>query len=79
MITGRRGKKDFYLLDVLKPQNLDACKCAVGKADIHICLRAASSAGLAVGTQVAAVSVSERGRDELRPEKRADHGRERLS
>ena len=48
--------------------------CAVRKADTHTCLRAASSEGLGVGAQVAAVSTSECGRDELGPEQRADHG-----
>lgn len=79
MSTGRRGKNDFYLLYALKPQNLGAYMCAVRKADTHIRLCAASSAGLGVGTQVAAVSTSECGRDELGPDKAADHGREWLS
>lgn len=66
-------------MSALKQQNLGAYMCAVRKADTYICLRAASSEGLGVGAQVAAVSTSECGRDELGPEQRADHGREWLS
>lgn len=66
-------------MSALKQQNLGAYMCAVRKADTHTCLRAASSEGLGVGAQVAAVSTSECGRDELGPEQRADHGREWLS
>ena len=64
MSTGRRGKKDFYLLYALKPQNLGAYMCAVRKADTHIRLRAASSEGLGVGAQVAGT------REKSRPWKR---------
>lgn len=66
--TGRRGKR-LYLLYALKQQNLGAYMCAVRKADTHICLRAAQWR-LGVGRQVAAVSTSECGRDELGPEQR---------
>lgn len=72
--TGKREKKkDIYLLDALKPQNLGAYMCAARKADIHICLCALSSVGTRVSACVCTGGCCVHKcawKDELGPEKR---------